>query len=80
MVDDVLLRVWILNHRWAVAIANIVAAALFVGGCIGFFWPGLYVASVSLFLAGSLLFLFSALAGALVQFGSSERTSDSTNG
>ena len=76
MVDDVLLRAWILNHRWAVAIANIVAAALFVGGCVGFFWPGLYVASVSLILAGSLLFLFSALAGALVQFGSSERTSD----
>ena len=43
--------------------SNILAAALFVAGCVGFYWPGLYVMSVTLFLAGSLLFLFSALAG-----------------
>ena len=58
-------------HRWAIAASNILAAALFVAGCLGFFWPDLYAMSVTLFLAGSLLFLFSALAGTLVQHGSS---------
>ena len=47
--------------------SSILAAALFVAGCIGFFWPSLYVVSVSLFLAGSLLFLFGALAGTLLE-------------
>jgi cysteine desulfurase / selenocysteine lyase len=53
------------SHRQAAAISvsNILAAALFVVGCVGFYWPGFYVMSVTLFLAGSLLFLFSALAG-----------------
>ena len=56
-------------HRWAISASNILAAALFVAGCIGFFWPDLHVMSVTLFLAGSLLFLFSALAGALLDHG-----------
>jgi hypothetical protein len=72
----VLLRAWFLDHRWVVSIANILAATFFVGGCVGFFWPGLYVVSVTLFLAGSLLFLFSALAGALLEHVPTDRTSD----
>jgi hypothetical protein len=54
-------------HRWVVSAANILSAALFVAGSVGFFWSGLFVASVSLFLAGSLLYLCSALAGALLE-------------
>ena len=50
---------------------NVVAAALFVGGCVGFYWPGLYLGSVTLFLIGSLLFLTSALGSALVEHGPS---------
>ena len=57
-------------HRWTISIANILAATLFVGGCIGFFWPDLYVVSVTLFLIGSLLFLFSAISSALLQHAS----------
>ena len=60
---------WLDVHRWAISASNILAAALFVAGCIGFFWPGLYVLSVTMFLAGSLLFLFSALASALLDHG-----------
>ena len=48
---------------------NIAAAALFVVGCIGFFWPSLYVASVTLFLIGSLLFLLGAVASAWAEHG-----------
>ncbi len=63
---------WSLDaHRWAISVSNILAAAMFVGGCLGFFWPGLYVMSVTLFLVGSLLFLFSALGGALLEHGPS---------
>jgi hypothetical protein len=62
-------------NRWAVSAANILSAALFVAGCVGFFWSGLYVASVSSFLAGSLLYLFSALAGALLAHGPTGRLS-----
>ncbi len=29
------------THRWTISASNIVAAALFVAGCLGFFWPGL---------------------------------------
>jgi YrhK-like protein len=60
---------WLDVHRWAISASNILAAALFVAGCIGFFWPGLYVLSVTMFLAGSLLFLLSALASALLDHG-----------
>ncbi len=64
---------WSLDaHRWAISVANVLAAALFVGGCVGFFWPGLYVASVTLFLVGSLLFLFSALGSAILQHGGAD--------
>jgi hypothetical protein len=58
------------GHRWTIAISNILAAALFVAGSVGFFWPALYVVSVTLFLLGSLLFLLTALAGALLEHGS----------
>ena len=61
---------WYLDaHRSAVAVMNIAAAALFVVGCIGFFWPSLYVASVTLFLIGSLLFLLGAVASAWAEHG-----------
>jgi hypothetical protein len=56
-------------HRWAISASNILAAALFVAGCSGFFWPGLHVMSVTSFFAGSLLFLFTALASALLDHG-----------
>lgn len=63
---------WALDaRRWILAVANVVAAALFVAGCVGFYWPSLYIGSVSLFLAGSLLFLFSALGSALLEHGPS---------
>ena len=55
------------GHRWAISISNILAAALFVAGSFGFFWPALYVVSVSLFVLGSLLFLLTAVAGALLE-------------
>ena len=63
---------WALDaRRWTLAVMNIVAAALFVMGCIGFFWPSLYVGSVTLFLVGSVLFLVVALASALLEHGPS---------
>jgi len=58
-------------RRWALTIINISAAAFFVVGCICFFWPALYVGSVTLFLLGSILFLLAALAAALVEYGPS---------
>jgi apolipoprotein N-acyltransferase len=61
---------WYLDsRRWALAAMNVVAAALFVMGCIGFFWPSLYVGSVVVFLVGSLLFLAAASGSALVEHG-----------
>lgn len=61
---------WYLDgRRWALAAMNILAAALFVMGCVGFFWPSLYVGSVVLFLVGSLLFLAAASGSALVEHG-----------
>jgi len=63
---------WSLDaHRWAISASHIFAAALFVCGCVGFFWPALYVVSVTLFLLGSLLFLLNALGGALLEHGPS---------
>lgn len=58
-------------NRWVISLSNILAAALFVGGCVGFFWPGLYIMSVTLFLIGSLLFLLSAIVTALLEHGPS---------
>jgi len=54
------------HRRWLVALSNIVAAALFVVGCIAFYWPALAPGAVTLFLLGSLLFLVSALGSALL--------------
>ncbi len=63
---------WYLDaHRWTLAAMNIAAATLFVMGCVGFFWPSLYLGSVTLFLIGSLLFLVAALASALLEHGPS---------
>ncbi len=63
---------WYLDaHRWTLAATNIAAAVLFVVGCVGFFWPSLYVGSVTLFLLGSLLFLAAALGAALLEHGPS---------
>jgi apolipoprotein N-acyltransferase len=63
---------WYLDaHRWTLAAMNIAAAALFVVGCVGFFWPSLYLGSVILFLLGSLLFLLTALGAALLEHGPS---------
>jgi hypothetical protein len=63
---------WFLHrHRWSLAAANIASAALFVIGCVGFFWPRLYAGSVTVFLIGSVLFLVSALGSALVEHGPS---------
>jgi hypothetical protein len=52
-------------------LCNVVAAVLFVSGCVGFYLPTWYVGSVTLFLLGSLLFLLSALGHALVEHGPS---------
>ena len=63
---------WALDaRRWTLAVMNITAAALFVLGCVGFFWPSLYVGSVTLFLVGSVLFLAAAAGSALVEHGPS---------
>jgi hypothetical protein len=57
--------------------SNVLAATCFVVGCVGFYWPGLYIPSVTLFLVGSLLFLVGALATAIVEHGpSTETTAD----
>lgn len=53
-------------RRWLLAVSNILAAALFVVGCVAFYWPALGAASVTLFLLGSLLFLVSAVGSALL--------------
>jgi hypothetical protein len=50
---------------------NVVAAAFFVAGCVGFYWPGWCNASVTMFLGGSVLFLFGALGTALLEHGPS---------
>ena len=50
---------------------NIAAAALFVMGCVGFFWPSLYVGSVTLFLLAVVLFLAASAGSALVEHGPS---------
>ena len=59
-------------HRSMLAVANIVAAAMFVAGCVGFYWPALNAGSVTLFLIGSVLFLFSASASAVLEHGRSD--------
>ena len=53
-------------HRRLLAASNVLAAALFVLGCIAFYWPMLAAGGVTLFLLGSLLFLVSALGSALL--------------
>jgi YrhK-like protein len=63
---------WALDgRRWMLSVCNVVAAALFVVGCVGFYVPVWYVGSVTLFLVGSVLFLLSALGHALVEHGPS---------
>jgi hypothetical protein len=53
------------------SVCNIVAALLFVAGCVGFYRPVWYIPSVTLFLLGSVLFLLSALGAALLEHGPS---------
>jgi drug/metabolite transporter (DMT)-like permease len=57
------------HGRWTVetiqATANVGAALLFVLGCLGFYAERLHTGATTAFLAGSLLFLVSAL-GAVV--------------
>jgi hypothetical protein len=54
-----------------VAVSNVVSAALFVVGCVGFYWPSLYTGSVTAFLCGSILFFLGALGSALLEHGPS---------
>jgi hypothetical protein len=61
------LCVYLGARRWIVAVSNVVAAALFVAGCIGFYWPRLYTGSVTAFLCGSVVFLFGATGSALME-------------
>jgi cytochrome c oxidase assembly factor CtaG len=60
------------RRRWALATANIVAALLFVVGCVAFYFPSLYVPGITLFLAGSVLMLLSAAAETFRHFGPSQ--------
>jgi YrhK-like protein len=63
---------WALDaRRWLLSGCNVIAATLFVVGCVCFYVPVWYVGSVTLFLVGSLLFLVSALGNALVEHGPS---------
>jgi YrhK-like protein len=63
---------WALDaRRWLLSVANVVAAGLFVVGCVGFYVRVWYVQSVTLFLVGSVLFLAAALGNALVEHGPS---------
>jgi hypothetical protein len=55
------LRAWLELRQRLVAMADVVAAALFVAGCIGFYWPRFFTVSVTAFLVGSVLFLLAAL-------------------
>jgi len=53
---------WALDaRRWLLSLGNVIAAMLFVVGCVGFYRPMWYVGSVTLFLVGSVLFLLAAL-------------------
>jgi YrhK-like protein len=63
---------WALDaHRWLLSVANVVAALLFVAGCIAFYVPVWYIGSVTLFLLGSVLFLVTAVGHALLEHGPS---------
>jgi hypothetical protein len=61
---------WLHSHRRVLTLSNVLAAGLFVLGCIGFYWPRFYVGSVTMFLIGSVLFLLSAVGSALLESGS----------
>ncbi len=63
---------WALDaRRWLLSLGNVVAALLFVAGCIAFYVPVWYVGSVTLFLLGSVLFLVTAVGHALLEHGPS---------
>jgi hypothetical protein len=63
---------WALDaRRWLLSACNVIAATLFVVGCVFFYLPVWYVGSVTLFLVGSLLFLVAALGNALLEHGPS---------
>jgi hypothetical protein len=63
---------WALDaRRWLLSLGNVVAAMLFVVGCVSFYVPVWYVGSVTLFLVGSRVFLLGALGHALLAHGPS---------
>jgi hypothetical protein len=63
---------WALDaHRWVLAVMNIIAASSFVVGCLGFYRPSWHVASITMFLVGSMVFLAATVATALVEHGPS---------
>jgi hypothetical protein len=59
------------RHGWILATANIVAAALFVAGCVAFYDPSLYAIGLTFLLAGSVLMLLSAAADTFRRYGPS---------
>ena len=64
---------WAIDRNdWMIATANIVAALTFVAGCVAFYSPALYVPGVSLFLAGSLIMVASAVADVYRRYGPSQ--------
>jgi len=69
-----------MNWKKTITAMNIAAAALFVVGGIGFFWPGLYLGSNTLFLIGSVLFLLGAVASAWAEHGPLHLAATGTTG
>ena len=59
------------RNQWVLAAVNLVAAVLFVFGCVAFYSARFYVLGVSLFLAGSLLMVTSSAADLYRRFGPS---------
>lgn len=64
---------WALDGRPGVLIAmDLVGAALFVAGCVVFYFPARYATGVTLFLLGSVLMLIAASGRAFLIYGPSE--------
>lgn len=55
-----------------IAAGNILAAVVFVCGCVAFYFPSLYGPGVSLFLVGSLLWLGAGVADTFRRYGPSD--------
>lgn len=64
---------WALDARQGLLLAaDLGGAALFVVGCVAFYFPSRYVTGVTLFLLGSVLMLVSVAGRALLRYGPSE--------